>query len=148
MFSNNKDKKKDSSKPKASSNSASSAGSNGLNSLVAGTTLEGTLNADSDIRIDGTLKGNLNCKAKLIIGPSGRVEGQVRCQNAVIEGEMEGTLEVSELLNIRETAKVNGDVSTSKLIVQSGAVFNVSCAMGGAGISSMKPGAQKQKAAV
>ncbi|MCB0570436.1 MAG: polymer-forming cytoskeletal protein [Phaeodactylibacter sp.] len=128
MFGGNN--KKETSKGKNGGVIASSTHS--LNSLVQGTTIEGTVKSESDIRIDGAIKGKLFCDAKVIIGPTGFVEGHIRCQNAVIEGKFEGTLEVSELLNIRETAKISGEVTTDKLIVQSGATFNVTCSMGSA----------------
>lgn len=120
-----------------------SASPHSLNTLVKGTTVEGTISCESDIRIDGTVKGSLECKAKVIIGPHGLVDGDVICENAVIEGRFEGTLQVAELLNVRETAQVNGDVKTNKLIVQSGAIFNVACKMGvqstSNGVSASKP---------
>ena len=106
--------------------------SHSLNTLVKGTVVEGTVKSESDIRIDGIIKGSLNCNAKVIIGPSGFIEGEVKCANAVIEGRFEGSLQVTELLNVRENAKVSGDVRTNKLIVQSGATFNVDCKMGSA----------------
>ncbi|HMN91340.1 MAG TPA: polymer-forming cytoskeletal protein [Saprospiraceae bacterium] len=102
-----------------------------LNTLVQGTLVEGIVHSDSDIRVDGTIKGKLFCDAKVIIGVSGTIEGEIKCRNAVIEGKFQGNLEVTELLNIRETATVGGDVKTNKLIVQSGAAFNVNCTMGG-----------------
>lgn len=114
--------------------------SHSLNTLVKGTVVEGTVKSESDIRIDGIIKGSLNCNAKVIIGPSGFIEGEVRCANAVIEGKFEGSLEVSELLNVRENAKVSGDVRTNKLIVQSGAVFNVDCKMGAGGAEPKSKG--------
>ena len=104
--------------------------SHSLNSLVKGTIIEGTIKSESDIRIDGIIKGSLNCKAKVIIGPSGSIEGEVKCENAVIEGKFDGNLTVAELLNVRETARITGDVKTNKLIVQSGAMFDVNCKMG------------------
>ena len=104
--------------------------SNALNSLVHGTMVEGTIKSESDIRVDGVIKGALNCKSKVIIGPTGAVEGEIRCTNAVVEGSFEGTLIVSELLNVRETAKIRGEVKTKQLIVQSGALFDVTCTMG------------------
>ena len=105
----------------------------GLNALVKGTTVEGTLRCDSDIRIDGTIKGKLICKSKVIVGPTGVIEGEISCQNAVIEGRFKGILNVTELLNVRETAEIDGDISTGKLLVQSGAKFNVACKMGSTG---------------
>ena len=109
---------------------AVSNGSHSLNTLVKGTVVEGTIKSESDIRVDGEIKGALTCKAKVIIGPTGSVDGDIKCENAVIEGRFDGNLQVAELLNVRETAQVSGDVRTNKLIVQSGAIFNVSCKMG------------------
>ena len=121
MFGNNKS----TDDPKASP----SASPNALNTLVKGTVVEGTVRCDSDLRVDGTIKGKLSCKAKVIIGPTGSVDGEIRCENAVIEGNFKGKLSVSELLNVRETATVEGEVVTNRLLVQSGARFKVSCKM-------------------
>ncbi len=139
MFGNSKSTEE----PKNPATSPSSS----LNTLVKGTVVEGTLRCDNDLRVDGTIKGKLTCKSKVIIGPTGAVEGEIVCANAVIEGRFKGILQVSELLNVRETAEVEGDVVTNKLLVQSGAKFNVSCKMeaGGANGSlknaDAKPGA-------
>ena len=104
--------------------------SNALNSLVQGTEIEGKLTAQSDIRVDGVIKGSLNCKAKVIIGPTGIIDGDIVCENAIIEGKFLGTLNVKELLNVRSSAVIEGEITTQKLIVESGAVFNVTCRMG------------------
>lgn len=111
--------------------SSSSSGGSSINSIGQGTHLNGTIKADGDIRIDGVLEGDLVTKGRLIIGVSGSVNGKVACKNAIIEGDFKGELKVSEVLNVRETAKIDGDISTGQLVVQSGAKFNVSCAMGG-----------------
>ncbi len=151
MFGSNKQKSEVS---KASKPSPPS--SNALNSLVQGTFVEGKLKATNDIRVDGTINGELFCDAKVIIGPSGVVEGTVKCTNAVIEGRFKGNLTVKELLNIRESAKVVGEVSYGKLVVQSGAVISGSYKVAGEGsngsfisdkdkkaISSSKSGADR-----
>lgn len=130
MFGNNNSNKKEATKTKSSSIMPSST-SHSLNSLVQGTVIEGVIKSESDIRVDGAIKGKLFCNAKVIIGPTGFVEGEIKCKNAVIEGKFEGALNVDELLNIKESAKINGDVSTGKLVVQPGAIFNVTCNMGG-----------------
>ncbi len=124
MFGNNP-------KKEAATKSNGAPPTNSLNTLVQGATVEGTVKSESDIRVDGAIKGKLFCDAKVIIGAAGSVEGEIKCKNAVIEGKFHGNIEVSELLNIRETAKVSGDVKTNKLIVQAGAAFNVNCTMGG-----------------
>jgi cytoskeletal protein CcmA (bactofilin family) len=125
---------------------ANGSGSHQLNSLVKDTRIEGKIVSESDIRIDGFLKGTLECKAKVIIGPTGHISGDVVCQSAVIEGKFEGELSVSDVLNVRETAEVSGDVTTQKLIVQSGALFNVSCVMGGSHREKSPAGKKKSQA--
>ena len=61
-----------------------STSSSSSNSLIQGTNIEGTIQADKDIRIDGSLQGSLNCKGKVIIGPTGFISGDVQCENAVL----------------------------------------------------------------
>ncbi len=130
MFKNKKEESK------RSDTAPASSGSN--NSIVSGTKLEGTINANSDIRIDGELIGKLYCKGRVIIGPSGMVDGEVDCQNAIIEGKFTGNLKVAELLNVKENATINGDIKTDKINIQSGASFNGNCIMGGQSIKSSK----------
>ena len=132
--------------------SAPSSTSNALNSLVKGTKVEGTVSSESDIRIDGIIVGTLICKAKVIIGPTGAVEGDVQCENAVIEGRFEGSLKVNQLLTVKDSAEVHGDINTNKLLVQSGATFNVTCRMGASKnkngavpVKKMNQGSQNQQ---
>jgi len=122
----------------AKNTSAAPSASMALNSLVTGTTIEGQLESDNDIRVDGTIKGSLKCKAKVIIGPSGKIKGDVTCVNAVIEGHFDGVIHVTEVLKIARKAPIEGEVHTTKLNVENGAVFNVSCTMGGVSSKSKK----------
>jgi cytoskeletal protein CcmA (bactofilin family) len=101
------------------------------NLITSGTRIDGNINASFDIRIDGELYGNLICQGKLVIGAEGKIIGNIECQSAVIEGTYQGKLVCSELLNIRETAKITGEIITEKLMVQTGAIFNVTCNMNG-----------------
>ncbi len=111
-------------KDKANAGSPNPPGAGGgLNSLVKDTHIEGTIRTASDIRIEGTLVGNLDCHAKLIIGASGSVTGEVLCRTAMIEGTFEGKIHVTELLEVRETARVNGQIAYGKLKIDAGATM-------------------------
>lgn len=101
-----------------------------VNLLSSGSVFEGKTQTENDIRIDGVFKGQLTCKARLIIGPTGQFEGDCQCINAVVEGSFQGRMKVHETLEVREHGKVKGEIQTKKLIVQSGAVFEVQCDMG------------------
>lgn len=130
MFGGKKNESGTSVAPSTSPGSAS-------NIITSGTIIEGKISSAGDIRIDGQLNGDLDCKGKVIIGPQGKIEGNLVCQNAVIEGSFTGDLRCAELLMIKETAVVTGDINTEKLMVQPGAIYNVSCKMGGSGIKSI-----------
>jgi cytoskeletal protein CcmA (bactofilin family) len=105
--------------------------SSGLNQLSAGTTIKGDIISNGDIRIDGTLDGTITTKGKLVVGPNGIVEGEVNCQNADISGTINAKITVAELLTLKATAKLNGDISTNKLAIEPGANFTGACSMGG-----------------
>jgi len=104
--------------------------SSSINTIVVGTVIEGTIDTQNDIRVDGKIEGTLTCAGKLIIGPDGKVEGDANCQNAVIEGLFRGNLNVTDILDVRENASVIGEIKTGKLLVQNGATFNGNCDMG------------------
>ncbi len=114
------------------------------NSIVEGTIINGDIIASNDIRIDGALVGKLDCKGRVIIGPQGKVEGDIICINAIIEGSFKGNLNVKELLTVKETGMISGEIVTDKLQVQNGAVFNVTCTMSG---QKMKSLVQKEESA-
>lgn len=120
-------------KPKVSTPLSSS-----INSLSSGTSVKGDIFTENDIRIDGKLTGKVECKGKFILGEKGQVEGDIFCENAVIEGTFKGKIKVEDLLVVRENAIIDGDVITDKLNVESGAKFNVTCTMGGQKLKSIK----------
>lgn len=101
----------------------------GHNMIVANTRLTGNVVAANDFRIDGEFEGSLDCAAKVIIGEGGRFEGDIKCDNAVVEGYFKGHLSVREVLYVKESAEIFGEVVTGKLVVQSGSIFEVKCKM-------------------
>jgi len=109
----------------------------GINRIVEGTLIEGEIRCESNIRIDGSFVGNLTTKGRLVIGPAGRIEGTVNCQNAEIEGLVKGKLFVQQMLSLKGTAKVEGDIFTDKLAVEPGSSFTGACNMG-AKVKEMK----------
>ncbi len=100
------------------------------NALTAGSKIIGTVIADSDIRIDGTLEGELQCSGKVVIGEQGLLKGNVVCQNAEIMGKLDGKINVKQSLALRSTSNLKGDVFTQTLIVEPNAIFNGTCSMG------------------
>jgi cytoskeletal protein CcmA (bactofilin family) len=118
--------------------------SNSSTIIGKGTVLEGNIETLGNIRIEGNVIGNIKCKSKVAIGDSSKIEGNVISQNAEIAGEVKGTLEISEVLILKPTALIHGDIIANKLIIESGAAFNGECKMG-AVIKEIKIGEQEEQ---
>jgi cytoskeletal protein CcmA (bactofilin family) len=117
-------------KSKSDGKSESSTPTPGGASLIAaGTTLKGDITSNGDIRIDGTLQGNMHCTAKVIIGANGVVEGDISGQQADIMGKVHGTIKVKELLQLKGGSVVSGNLYAGKLQIEPSANFNGQCHM-------------------
>ena len=108
-----------------------------LNKIVAGTEINGDLTSDSNIHLEGEVNGNVSCAGRVVIGSSGKINGNLVCVNAEIDGAMEGQLMVENLLVLRSTARIKGDIQTMKLHIEEGAFFEGACVMR-AGVSTAK----------
>ncbi len=103
-----------------------------INIISEGTKIKGDVIAAGDIRIDGELLGNINAKGKLVIGPKGRIEGQITCSNIEISGYTKGKITGSELITMKSTSQIIGDIIAGKLSIEPGAMFSGSCVMNNA----------------
>lgn len=104
--------------------------SNSTNTISKGTIVKGDIESFGNVRIEGKVVGNVKSKSKVAFGSSSQLDGSVLAQNAEIAGHISGTVEVTEVLVLKPTAVVEGDIITNKLIVESGASFNGACKMG------------------
>jgi cytoskeletal protein CcmA (bactofilin family) len=102
---------------------------NSHNTITSGTEIIGDIISNGDIRLDGALSGNINAKGKLVIGESGKVKGVINCKNSDIYGLVEGKINVTELLSLKTTAQVVGDIITNRLAIEPGCRFTGNCKM-------------------
>ena len=101
-----------------------------VNMIGAGTIINGDVQSKGDIRVDGTLKGSVTTEGKVVLGKEGVIEGDVVCKNADVSGILKAKITVSQLLSLKTSAKLNGDITTNKLSIEPGAEFTGSCSMG------------------
>lgn len=95
-----------------------------LNVIVNGSRVLGDMIIESNLRIDGEIKGNVTSTAKVVIGKSGIITGDLVCNDADIEGSVTGKLKVENLLSLKSTASINGEISTAKIEIEEGAQFS------------------------
>ena len=105
--------------------------SNGVihNAIAPRTQITGSIIAEKDFRIDGNIDGDIVCQGKVVVGRQGYVKGRMACINAEIVGQVDGKIQASEILTLRATAVVQGEIKISTLIVEPNALFNGTCEM-------------------
>lgn len=133
-------------KSKSDSFMESPAATGGASLIAAGTTLKGDISSNGDIRIDGTLQGNIICTAKVVIGANGVIEGDITGQQADIMGTVSGTIKVRELLQLKGGSQVKGNIYSSKLQIEPTANFNGQCHMNP--VAEVNPQSNGKKVAV
>ena len=98
--------------------------------ISAGTILKGDVKSENDLRIDGTIHGNVISSAKIVVGPTGFVEGNINGKQADVTGKVHGNITVKELLQLRDQCNVQGNINAATLQIDPSAIFNGQCQMG------------------
>jgi cytoskeletal protein CcmA (bactofilin family) len=112
------------------SKSESNQGLQSISIISTDSIIKGDMESEGDIRIDGKLIGNINCKAKIIIGQQGKVEGNLNGNQADILGTINGDIKMTGQLNLLGKSIINGNIHVGKLQMESTVVFNGKCVMG------------------
>ena len=115
-----------------------------VNMIGAGTVIAGDIYSKGDIRVDGMLKGSIITEGKVVLGREGVIEGDIECRDADISGTIKAKITVSQLLSLKTSAKLNGDIVTNKLSIEPGSEFTGSCSMG-AVIKDIKHAEKQEK---
>ncbi len=103
----------------------------GVNTVIGeGTTLKGDVKVEGSIEIDGDYEGTIDATDTLIVGSSGKVDGDATVANAVIGGHMYGNVFASGKIELRRGSQLLGDIKTRGLVIEDGVVFQGNCQMG------------------
>lgn len=121
---------------------------NAIDRIAEGTTFEGKLQSSKGMRIDGKVIGTIICEGKVVVGKNGMVEGELTCENADIEGTLNAVVKIKDLLELKSTGSIDGEISTGRLSIEPGANFTGNCNMGGKKQTTPSPNDKKQKQGV
>jgi cytoskeletal protein CcmA (bactofilin family) len=120
MFGKNGNTPKSSSKP--SINGISSALE--VCNIALGTTIEGSFKAEANIRLEGSIYGNVSCSGRIVMSKNAYIKGDIVCQNIVSEGKVEGNIVAKEKIHLFATAIIEGNIKYNQLQIEEGAIFN------------------------
>ncbi len=102
-----------------------------VNTIIGeGTTLKGNVKVEGSVRVDGEFEGTLDATDTLIVGDTGKVEGDANVSNAVIGGRMYGNVFASGKIELQRGSQLLGDIKTRGLVIEDGVVFQGNCQMG------------------
>jgi len=118
--------------------------SNAINIIGVGTEITGDVNTNGDIRIDGFLSGNVITEGKLVVGETGKIKGEVNCKNTEVLGMIEGKIKVRELVTLKSSARIYGDIVTQKLSIEPGSLFTGNCNMNEDAVKDVKTGKKSE----
>ncbi len=91
------------------------------------TIFEGVATLETNLRVDGTIKGNIISKSTVIIGKEGKVVGEIKADTIYIAGNIEGNIQACSKIEFFGTGSLTGDLTTDSLVVADGATFNGKC---------------------
>jgi len=91
--------------------------------------LTGTIEVTGSLRIDGVVKGEVISKETVVIGSTGKVEGDIRSKQVVISGQVLGNVAADDKVELQAKSLLQGDLHTKGLVIEQGAVFQGACRM-------------------
>ena len=102
---------------------------NSVSRISAGTSVKGEISSHSDIRIDGLVEGRLYSEGRVVVGENAEIKGTILCSDLDLWGKVEGEIFVRDVLSLKATSSVHGDLHVKKIQVEMGAEINGTCKM-------------------
>jgi cytoskeletal protein CcmA (bactofilin family) len=97
--------------------------------ISTGVKIEGTMTSSGNVRVDGTIEGDVNARGNITIGEHGQIKGQVEADNVLVGGKILGTINAKEKLVLEANSVLEGDIVTKILVIAPGAKFEGSSKM-------------------
>lgn len=94
-----------------------------MTTLGEDTDFKGTLKFKHSLKIEGKFEGDISTDGHLIVGRTGHVKAEIRSGSLVVEGKVTGNISASDLIDLRSTAEMHGDITASKLKIDEGVIF-------------------------
>lgn len=102
-----------------------------VNTIIGeGTSMKGDVTVEGSMQVDGEFEGAIDATDTLVVGETGKVDGDANVANAVIGGRMYGNVFASGKIELKRGSQLLGDIKTRGLVIEDGVVFQGNCQMG------------------
>lgn len=98
--------------------------------IAKGTLIEGKFACGDNVRLDGSIHGEVRVDKRLVLGEGSYVQGNIHARDAAVKGRIKGDIFVKEALHLLESAVIEGNISAKTMIVEEGARYNGACKIG------------------
>jgi len=86
-------------------------------------TVKGEVHSREELYIDGDVQGSIELQHRLTIGPNGKIRATVKAREVVVHGTIQGNVQASDKIILREKASLVGDIKTAGIVIEDGAYF-------------------------
>ena len=104
--------------------------------IAKGTTIEGKFICSENVRLDGTINGEVKVEKRFVMGDTSSVQGNISARDAAIKGRIKGDVFVKEALHLMDTAMIEGNITARTMVVEEGARYNGSCKIGASAVGA------------
>jgi len=94
-----------------------------VNIVTEGTVVKGNIKSKDSIRMSGKLEGDIDCEKLVWVSKSGRIDGMIQAMGAIVEGEINGSIELTKQLELRSTGRITGDIISAKIAMAEGCFY-------------------------
>ncbi len=98
--------------------------------IAKGTVIEGKFTCAENVRLDGSIHGEIKVDKRFVMGDSSYVQGNINARDAAVKGKIKGDVLVKEALHLMESAVIEGNITAKTMVVDEGARYNGSCHIG------------------
>src|SRR5579864_3961746 len=109
--------------------------------------IKGEISGSEALYIDGCIEGKITMpESRVTVGRNGRVDASITAREVVVMGKVTGNIECTDRVEIRSEGSVTGDVSTSRISVEDGAVLKGGIEVRSADLKHNQPQSAKSEA--
>jgi cytoskeletal protein CcmA (bactofilin family) len=102
-------------------------------------TFKGEMSFEKGLRLQGRFEGKISSPGRLHIAREAKMAADVEAGAVIVEGEVKGNLTASDRIELKSTARYEGDLRASKLVVDEGAVFQGQVTVGPEAVKNRAP---------
>jgi cytoskeletal protein CcmA (bactofilin family) len=98
--------------------------------IASGSKVVGEVSGSAELLIDGQIEGKIDLDSRVVVGPQGKVRGEIRARSVQIGGQVQGNVQGLERVEVLSSGRLEGDMAAPQVHIADGAFFTGKVEMG------------------